>query len=202
MKIPNSPPPAFVILILLCFIQSSFGFDTVIIDAGHGGKDKGGSWGKVYEKHLALDTAFRLERYLKLKGYQVVMTRTEDRYLSLSERTRIANQFNNAIFVSIHINKAGRTGASGIETFFYSDAGRELGQAVQSRMIAQAQAVDRGNKRATYYVLKKSYNPAILAEIGFVSNAAERKKMKQGRYRDGVAKSIAEGIVAYDKRRR
>ncbi len=187
-------------LMLLSSQLVSSAFETVVIDAGHGGRDKGGSWGKVYEKHLALDTAFRLERYLKKKGYRVVMTRTVDEYLTLGQRAAIANRYKNAIFVSVHINKASRTGAAGIETFYYGAKGKALGQFVQSNMISKVGATDRGNKKASYYVLRKSYNPAILAEIGFVSNSGERQRMKKGFYRDALAKAIADGIIAYDKR--
>ena len=190
----------FVSLVFLSgmLVSSCFAFRTVVIDAGHGGKDKGGSWGKVYEKHLALDTAFRLERYLKKKGYRVVMTRSTDKYLTLGQRTKIANKYKDAIFVSVHINKASRSGAAGIETFYCGPEGKKLGQEVQSRMVSKVNAVDRGLKRARYYVLRNSKNPAILAEIGFVSNSAERSRMKKGYYRDAVAKAIADGIAKYD----
>lgn len=198
MKAPLSF--SLLTLFLLCSSHLCLAFNTVVIDAGHGGKDKGGSWGKVYEKHLALDTAFRLERYLKIKGYKVVMTRSTDEYLTLARRASIANQYNNAIFVSIHINKASRTGATGIETFYYSGKGQKLGQEVQSKMIAKVGATDRGNKRASYHVIKNSKNPAILAEIGFVSNSGDRQRMKNGHYRDAIAKAIADGIVEYDKK--
>lgn len=188
-----------LLLITLLLISPTWAIKTVIVDAGHGGKDKGGSWGKVYEKHLALDTAFRLERYLKKKGYRVIMTRSRDEYLTLAKRVSIGNKYKNAIFVSIHANKASRSGAAGIETFYYGSEGRKLGQAVQDKMISKVKAKDRGNKYGSYYVLRKSKIPAILAEIGFVSNRTERERMKSGYYRDAVAKAIADGISKYDR---
>jgi len=146
--------------------MSAWGFRTVIIDAGHGGNDRGGSWGKVYEKHLALDTAFRLD--------------------------------SNAIFVSIHINKASRTGAAGIETFYYGSEGRKLGSAIQKKMVSKVKVEDRGLKYARFHVLRKTKIPAVLTEIGFVSNYGDRQRLKSGHYRDAVAKAIADGIAQYD----
>ena len=178
--------------------MSAWGFRTVIIDAGHGGNDRGGSWGKVYEKHLALDTAFRLERYLKKKGYRVVMTRKTDKYLSLAQRSSFANRYSNAIFVSIHINKASRTGAAGIETFYYGSEGRKLGSAIQKKMVSKVKVEDRGLKYARFHVLRKTKIPAVLTEIGFVSNYGDRQRLKSGHYRDAVAKAIADGIAQYD----
>jgi len=178
--------------------MSAWGFRTVVIDAGHGGNDRGGSWGKVYEKHLALDTAFRLERYLKQKGYNVVMTRRTDKYLSLSQRSNFANRYRNAIFVSVHINKASRTGAAGIETFYYGSEGKKLGAAIQENMVSKVKVEDRGLKFARFYVLRNTKIPAVLAEIGFVSNYGDRQRLKSGYYRDAVAKAIADGIAQYD----
>ena len=90
---------------------------TVIIDPGHGGRDKGAVWGGVRESDLNLKTAFKLEYYLKQAGYRVVMTRRSDRYVSLRKRAAIANQYNNAVFVSIHYNATRETWVHGGETF-------------------------------------------------------------------------------------
>ena len=100
------------------FILSSAGvwagyFSRVVIDPGHGGDDRGGRSGKVYEKHLALDTAMRLEHYLREKGYQVTMTRKSDTFISLAKRAAIGNRFKGAIFVSLHYNYTWRRSVSG-----------------------------------------------------------------------------------------
>ncbi len=174
-----------------------FGFNTVVIDAGHGGNDLGGTWGQVYEKHLALDTALRLERYLKMLGFRVVMTRREDEFLRLSERVAIANRYPNAVFVSVHVNKASRESAAGIETFYYSAESQRLGATIQNRMVNRPHVEDRGLKYAKYHVLRNARIPAVLAEIGFVSNRGDRSRLKMGRYRDEIALAIANGINAY-----
>src|SRR6201993_1638297 len=94
---------------------------TVVIDAGHGGYDRGGIPGqRISEKMMTLDVAQRLKATLQASGYRVVMTRDSDVFVPLPIRVAIANSYRNAIFVCIHFNAAPRGGANGIETYFYS----------------------------------------------------------------------------------
>jgi N-acetylmuramoyl-L-alanine amidase len=182
---------------LLCNTLSAASFRTVIIDAGHGGHDNGGQWGKVYEKHLALDTAYRLEGKLKSLGYQTVMTRRSDYFISLPQRVSMGNRYRNAIFVSIHYNYTWKQDVSGLETFYSTDEGRRLAQYVQNNLIQRTRTVDRSAKYARFYVIRHSKIPAILVEGGFVSNAAERSRMKSAWFRDTVAQGIVDGIQRY-----
>ena len=172
---------------------------TVIIDAGHGGRDIGGRYGKVYEKHLALDTAMRLEYYLKKKGYRTIMIRDDDRFVTLSKRAAIANSHPGAIFVSVHYNYTWKSHVEGLETFYYSTKGHQLAKACHQGMHDHVRAADRGVKSARYYVLRHCNLPAILVEGGFVSHAGEREKVKKGTYRDGLARGIVDGIVQFDR---
>ncbi len=104
---------------------------TVVIDAGHGGYDRGGIPGQtVSEKEMTLDVAQRLKKALTANGYRVVMTRDSDVFVPLPTRVAIANSYSNAIFVSIHFNSAKRTGAGGIETYFYSRESLPLASAI------------------------------------------------------------------------
>jgi N-acetylmuramoyl-L-alanine amidase len=176
---------------------SAANFRTVIIDAGHGGHDKGGQWGLVYEKHLALDTSVRLENHLKAMGFHTVMTRRSDYFISLPQRVSIANRYKNAIFVSVHYNYTWKRDVSGLETFYHSAESRRLAQLVQRGMLNRVRGVDRGAKFARYYVIRNSTIPSILVEGGFVSNDAERNRLKAGWYRDAVARGIADGIQRY-----
>src|ERR1700758_1761830 len=94
---------------------------TVVIDAGHGGYDRGGIPGqRVSEKDMTLDVARRLKNTLAASGYRVVMTRDSDVFIPLGTRVAIANSYSNAIFVCVHFNATNRSAASGIETYFYS----------------------------------------------------------------------------------
>lgn len=176
---------------------SAANFRTVVIDPGHGGHDNGGQWGRVYEKHLALDTAARLEGNLKRMGYQTVMTRRSDYFVSLPQRVSMSNRYRNAIFVSIHFNYTWKEHVSGLETFYYSSEGQRLAQYVQSSLVRQTRTVDRSAKFARFYVIRNSKLPAILVEGGFVSNEKERNRMKSAYFRESIARGIAEGIQRY-----
>jgi len=177
-------------------------FNTVVIDAGHGGRDFGGSYNKVYEKWLALDTSMRVEKKLKAKGYKTVMTRRSDVFITLPGRAKIANSYSNSIFVSIHYNFTSKKSVSGLETFYYTKRSKPLADAVQEGMLNEVSVNNRGVKYARYYVLRHSKNPAILVEGGFVSNTAERNRTKDGNYREALSVGIVKGIEKYKRQRR
>lgn len=174
-------------------------FRTVVIDAGHGGQDIGGQWGRVYEKHLALDTAVRLEKHLKNMGYRTVMTRRSDYFLTLPQRCQIANRYRDAIFVSIHFNYTWKQEVSGLETFYFNSEGRKIANQVQNSLIRFTRSIDRNEKFARFYVIRNTKMPSILVEGGFVSNEAERKRMKTARFREALARAIADGIRRYER---
>lgn len=176
-------------------------FRTVVIDPGHGGKDLGGSYGKVYEKHLALDTSLRVDYMLRQRGYSTLLTRKSDIFIPLSKRAEIANRYKNSIFVSIHYNYSYNKSAAGVETFYCSSRSKPLASYIQSGMIRKCKPTNRGVKFARYAVLRKSINPAALVECGFVSNNAEKKRCMKGWYRQRMAEGIVEGIVNYQNAR-
>jgi N-acetylmuramoyl-L-alanine amidase len=188
---------AFAALAVSGSLASAANFRTVVIDAGHGGHDNGGQWGRVYEKHLALDTAYRLESKLKGLGYHTVMTRRSDYFISLPQRVSMANRYRNAIFVSIHYNYTWKQQVSGLETFYSNAESQRLAQLVQSNLIRRTRTVDRSAKYARFYVIRHTKMPSILVEGGFVSNASERNRMKSGWFRDAVAQGVADGIQRY-----
>jgi N-acetylmuramoyl-L-alanine amidase len=172
---------------------------TIILDPGHGSHDKGGTHGYVYEKHLALDTARRVERLLREKGYRVILVRSRDNFETLQRRSDMGNNHNNALFISIHYNWASREGAAGIETFYHHRSSYDLARYVQAYMLRATGATNRGVKHGNFHVIRRvTRNPAILIEAGFVSNAAERRRLQDGAYRERIAVGIASGIIAYD----
>ena len=192
-----------LILLSATLLQSAAGsFSTVVIDAGHGGRDVGGAYGKVYEKWLALDTALRVEKKLKSKGFKTVMTRRSDNFVTLGGRAKIGNSYPNSIFVSIHYNFTWKKNVSGLETFYCSGRSKPLADAVQRGMLKEVKSVNRGVKFARYYVIRHAQNPAILVEGGFVSNSKERGRTKEGSYRENIADGIVNGIVEYKNMRR
>ena len=185
------------LIALLVGTTQAKSFRYVVIDPGHGGHDKGGNSGKVYEKHLALDTALRLEHILKQRGISTKMTRRSDVFISLPRRVAIGKRYSRSIFVSIHFNHAWRREASGLETFYHGSEGKKLANHVQRGITSKLSTPNRGAKYARFYVIRNSKYPAILVEGGFVSNRKERERMKKAWFRQSLAEGIAEGILKY-----
>jgi N-acetylmuramoyl-L-alanine amidase len=168
---------------------------TVVIDAGHGGHDRGGIPGqRVAEKDMTLDVALRLRNILSANGYNVVMTRSTDVFVPLGGRVAIANSYRNAVFVCIHFNATPRSGASGIETYFYSRESLPLASAIHYYVAGGAPSENRGVRRRGYYVLRKTSIPAVLVECGFLTNPTEAAYAQSGSYRQKLADEIAAGI--------
>src|SRR5580704_3474669 len=174
----------------------------VIIDPGHGGIDRGGIPGQnLAEKVLTLDTGKRLAKILQSNGdIKVVMTRDNDTFVSLTERTDIANQYGgrDAVFVSIHYNAALREGAYGIETYYNNKRAYRLAALVHPRVIQAMDSIDRGIRQRGYRVLRRNRLPAILIECGFLTNHAEGERASNPDYRQRVARAIASAILRYD----
>jgi len=167
----------------------------VVIDAGHGGHDRGGIYGqRVAEKMMALDVAQRLRTVLSAQGYRVVMTRDSDVFVPLGVRVAIANSYPNAIFVCIHFNAARRGGANGIETYFYGRDSLPLASAIHYYVAGGAPTSNRGVRRRGYYVLRKSRIPAVLVECGFLTNPTEAQYALSSSYRQQLADEIARGV--------
>jgi N-acetylmuramoyl-L-alanine amidase len=167
----------------------------VVIDAGHGGFDRGGIPGqRIAEKTMTLDVALRLRRVLEASGYRVVMTRDSDVFIPLPTRVAIANSYRNAVFVCIHFNAAPRGGANGIETYFYSRESLPLASAIHYYVSRGAPSPNRGIRRRGYYVLRKTGIPAVLVECGFLTNPTESQYAQTISYRQQLAEEIARGI--------
>src|SRR5256884_436002 len=168
---------------------------TVVIDAGHGGHDRGGIPGQsVAEKEMTLDVAQRLRNVLAASGYRVVMTRDSDVFVPLGTRVAIANSYGNAIFVCIHFNATKRAGASGIETYFYSRDSLPLASAIHYFVTGGAPSANRGVRRRGYYVLRRTSVPAVLVECGFLTNPTETAYAQSASYRQKIAEKIAAGV--------
>jgi N-acetylmuramoyl-L-alanine amidase len=170
---------------------------TVVIDAGHGGFDRGGIPGqRIPEKEVTLDVSQRLKTLLAASGYNVVMTRDSDVFVPLPTRVAIANSYRNAIFVCVHFNSAKRIGAEGIETYFYGRDSLPLASAVHYFVAGGAPSPNRGVRRRGYYVLRKTKIPAVLVECGFLTNPTEGEYAQTASYRQKLAEEIASGVRA------
>jgi N-acetylmuramoyl-L-alanine amidase len=196
----------------------------VVLDPGHGGEDSGAMCGAVMEKDLTLDVALRAELLLRSTGIRTVLTRADDRYVSLAERAAAGNGEEHSLFVSIHFNDGERSAASGVETYFaerQSPTGpgifawlsflqpaeskpllgksESLARFLQSALVDRTRAVNRGTKSAQFYVIANVRNPAALVEGGFITNPADVTKLTTANYREAIAAAIADGIHHYQE---
>jgi len=183
---------SFIALASVAFGQSR---STVVIDAGHGGYDRGGVPGqRISEKDKTLDVAQRLRRILVASGYRVIMTRDSDVFVPLPTRVAIANSYRGAVFVSIHFNCASRVGANGIETYYYRGDSASLAQSIHRNVVSSAPSENRGIRQRGFYVLRRTAIPSVLVECGFLTNPTEGRLAQTGDYRERLAQQIARGI--------
>ena len=224
----------------------------VVVDAGHGGPDQGmsgpiGSSPWFVEKDVTLSVAKKLAATLRAQGVDVLMTRTTDTLIALSDRGRIANSNHGDIFVSIHVNAPGGRGSAGarergFETYFLAEAKTEderrvqdmenesvkfetganapkgdplsfiitdmaqnehlressdLAQTIQQGLIDVHPGPNRGVQQANFAVLRGSYMPAVLVEIGFGTNQSEATYLSDDANQRALARSIAQSLISY-----
>jgi N-acetylmuramoyl-L-alanine amidase len=218
----------------------------IVIDPGHGGKDTGAiGRGGALEKDITLDIAKRLkESLIENTEAEVLLTREDDEFWPLADRTEFANKRKADIFISIHVNAARRRGARGVETFFLSfdatdDDAREtaafennvislegktdsapmddiksilwdltqteahhesarLAESIYKSLYKAMGGEFRGVKQAPFHVLVGATMPAVLIEVGFISNPREEKKLKQEKIQARMADAITNGVVTFE----
>jgi len=175
------------------------GDKVVVIDPGHGGIDYGAIRSGINEKDITTDVSLRVAKILRSDGFKVYMTRDEDKTLSLQERVDFAEENNPDIFVSIHVNSSEGTTATGLETHYYHDYSIGLAKVVHEALVKHVNSKDRGLFKSKFYVINHTTMPAILVEIGFLSNEEERQDMISEKRKQATAKAIAEGIKNYYK---
>jgi N-acetylmuramoyl-L-alanine amidase len=201
------------------------GYGVIVLDPGHGGEDKGANDMRrgIQEKDIALELAKNVRAILKRYNLDVRLTRWQDVNLSLDERSQYAEQVHADLFVSIHLNSTDSPEPSGIETHIMPPAGypltscatvtardrvvypgnrhdganMALGYMLQKSLLKYTQAEDRGVRRSRFHVIKCAPCPSALIECGFISNRLEREKIMDPKYRDCLAKALAEGIIVY-----
>lgn len=196
------------------------GIRTIILDPGHGGKDRGAAGRRFTEKYLTLQVAKETKRQLERMGYRVLMTRVNDRQLTLNQRAQASNWAKADLFISIHMNAAANRSVRGIETFALTAPGApssgatkvaynkypgngalynstSLAWFVQNSMVRATKAQDRGMKRARFVVLRETRCPSILVECGFISNHNDENLLGSAAYRRKLATAIAAGVRNY-----
>ncbi|MEI4832087.1 N-acetylmuramoyl-L-alanine amidase [Bacillus sp. FJAT-53711] len=177
---------------------------TIVVDAGHGGKDSGAVYKGIFEKDIALSVSLKLQKLLENSGMHVVMTRATDTFIELSDRVKISNKNKADIFVSVHVNSADSPAAAGIETLYNPDHPKsnqvyKLASAVQKSLIANTGGKSRGVKERPELRVLKGDNQAlpILVETGFITNTEDRLSITSNNYQNKLSQSIFEGIQNY-----
>ncbi len=177
--------------------KTSRTFTTVVLDPGHGAHDSGArSRRGLLEKDLALDIALRLAPKLRAAGFRTVLTRKSDVFIPLERRSAISGQFENAVFVSIHLNDCRRRAVNGVESYYFSDESKRMAHVMVHALAAGTRSPDRGARVARFRVLRTNENPAVLMECGYLSSPSESALLGSAAYRERVAESLARGIIA------
>lgn len=186
----------------------------VVIDAGHGGYDPGAITAEgLYEKEINLQMAKRVGELLKPTGIQVILTREDDvdyvpeglrgrqtkKQADLNYRIDMAKQANAEAFISLHLNATKSGQGSGAETFYQSQSeeGKRLAEYIQQELIKVPGMNLRIAKPGDFYVIKNTPMPAVIVEMGYISNSKERVKLQQSWYQDQLARAVAKGIARY-----
>ena len=202
-------------------IKNAEKVNTIILDAGHGGHDNGTPSPYGLEKNYALDVVNRARQLLRDAGFNVVLTRSSDVFVPLEERVRIANEYRNALFISIHFNSGGS--GTGLETYTLAPRGvpsmmadgprisdldpcpghacdaqnMALATATHAALVVKSQMYDRGIKRARFVVIRDIIIPGVLIEGGFLSNSHDARMVASTVYRQTMAASIVTAVQNY-----
>ncbi|MFA7658360.1 MAG: N-acetylmuramoyl-L-alanine amidase [Candidatus Gastranaerophilaceae bacterium] len=169
----------------------------VVLDAGHGGSDYGAIREGINEKDITLDITKHVEAMLLSRGVTVAMTRDKDETVSLQDRMTFTANKSPDIFVSIHVNSSVKPEISGIETHYYHQNSLDMAQTIHSSLVSYVKSKDRGLFKSRFYVINHTNAPAILVEIGFISNDEERAELVSEKRKQQTAKAIADGILKY-----
>lgn len=170
----------------------------IVLDAGHGGSDPGAQRAGVSEKDLTMQITNQLKKRLTQMGARVIMTRSDDTFVSLEDRVKITNENQPDLFVSIHINALESTSSIyGIETYYQTEQSRPLAAAIHQQLVQGLGVPDRSVRKARFYVINHTPVPAILAEVGFISNTQERDNLGASEYQAKIADSVSAGIVQF-----
>ncbi|HZJ98805.1 MAG TPA: N-acetylmuramoyl-L-alanine amidase family protein, partial [Tissierellaceae bacterium] len=179
---------------------------TIVIDPGHGGKDSGAVAGKIYEKHITTPVSLLLRDALEQNGYNVIMTREDDRNVGLYDRPIIANNSKADLFISIHANASLKPQVKGLEVLYCPSYERDIkledqypfAQSIHDNILALTNRPGRGIvKRPDLVVLNRTYMEAVLIEIGYMSNPEELEIIITREYQNLVVQGILNGVKEY-----
>jgi N-acetylmuramoyl-L-alanine amidase len=183
---------------------------TIVLDAGHGGIDKGAKikYPYVEEKRLTLSTVLTAKKYLEQLGYRVILTRSKDLFVPLKRRVDFANNAKAELFVSVHFNSCPNKIAHGIEIYFHNSlenkrkakTSQNLAYCILSDVVKKTTAKSRGVKKGKFCVVRDTKMPSILIEAGFLTNPNERDNIRKGPYLNKISLGIAQGVDNFVKK--
>lgn len=172
-----------------------------VIDAGHGAilmdglLDKGAVWFGLREADLVMDLAQRLQAALERRGWVAILTRDSDvTPFSLSGRTAVAQQVGADVFVSLHLNSSPSPKPHGVSVFYWRPESESLAALLQRRLSQRLKLRDRGIQRGAFVVLLTATMPAVLVELGFLSNPQEARRLSDPVFREQAAEVIAAAL--------
>lgn len=181
--------------------SSSPGFKgkTIVIDPGHGGRDVGaiGATGS-FEKDFAFLTAYELKQELEILGADVMLARPDDEFVSLGSRVSFSNTMDTDAFISIHYNSVPELPeVTGIETYYFQEQNEELANYIQSEVVKATDANDRGTTQENYLVIMQNVKPAVLVELGFISNEEREDLLGTIGHQKKIVSGIINGLGKY-----
>ncbi|APT16172.1 N-acetylmuramoyl-L-alanine amidase [Staphylococcus epidermidis] len=168
---------------------------TIVLDPGHGGSDQGASSStpsKSLEKNYTLKTAKELKKLLNKEGAHVKMTRSNDKYVSLDDRN-----IKGDAFISIHNDALDSSNANGVTVYWFKDKQESLAQTLNSAIQKKALLTNRGSRQQNYQVLRQTDIPAVLLELGYISNPTDESMINDQLHRQVVEQAIVEGLKQY-----
>ena len=171
---------------------------TIVVDAGHGGNDRGttGMQG-TDEKLLTLMTAELLSAKLKAAGANVVMTRESDTYISLRKRVAITQQSGADAFISLHYDANPDTSITGFTTYYTHNNQKSLASSINDGLDSTITLRNRGAQPANFLVLRENRQNAVLIELGFLSNPSEERVLTTEMFREQATHGIYQGLLKH-----
>ncbi|MNI20543.1 N-acetylmuramoyl-L-alanine amidase LytC precursor [compost metagenome] len=182
-------------------LPGNSGRKLVVLDAGHGAKDSGavGVTGK-YEKNFNLAVVLKAAALLKQENMvDVVLTRSDDTFLELKERAGMANNLKADLFISVHANSGSSSAASGSETYYQRAASKALANVMHKYLVQATGLSDRGVRYGNFHVIRETTMPAVLLEVGYLSNKGDESLLFSEDLQNKVAAGIVAGIKEYLK---
>lgn len=172
---------------------------TIVIDAGHGGRDVGAiGINEIYEKDITYLTARILEKELKALGAQVILTRAGDEFVPLESRSTLANAIDADAFLSIHYNSFPEVpSVTGIETYYFHEQDKSLANFIHEGIIMETSERDRGIATESFFVIRQTFKPSVLLELGFLSNPENSANLQTTGYQMKIVSGIINGLQKY-----